>query len=94
MISKELFIKTLTSLMEQLADDKKNGELISEAFGGGEYFVMYNNEKLINSIIELLSIWFDKEELTHYCFVLNFGKIGNESDHESFSQLYDRLSKK
>ncbi len=94
MISEELFIKTLTSLMLQLAEDKKNGELISEAFGGGEYYPMYDNSKLISVIIELLSIWFDKEELEHYCFVLNFGKIGHESDYESFSQLYHRLSGK
>lgn len=94
MITKKLFIQTLTNLMVQISEDKKNGELISEAFGGGEFYPMYDNAKLIASIIDLLAISFDKEELLHYCFTLNFGKIGTEENHESFSALYHRLKKK
>lgn len=94
MITEELFVQTLTNLMVQISEDKKNGELISEAFGGGEFYPMYDNAKLIGSIVDLLAIFFDKEELLDYCFTLNFGKIGTEQDHESFSELYHRIKLK
>jgi len=91
-ISEEQFSKAIDSLRIQLAEDKKNSELVAEAFGATE-FALYDNHKLINTVIDLLSIWFDKSELEHFCFVLNFGKLANDEDFESTAELYERLTR-
>ena len=81
-ISEEQFSKAIESLRIQLAEDKKNSEIVAEIFQSTE-FNLYNNERVINTVIDLLAIWFDREELTHYCFQLNFGKLANDEDFES-----------
>jgi len=87
-ISKELFCSSIEALRKQNHEDIKNGELIREAFGA-EIGLLYNNEILICAMIDLLSTEFDREELTHYCFCLNFGRIGEEV--ETTEQFYERL---
>ena len=79
--------------MVQYADDKNNSKIIGEIFGS-EDFNLYDNSKLYKQIIELLRIWFPKDENGHceiefFCFVCDFGSI----DGESASQFYDRLIK-
>jgi len=91
-ISKELFVKSIESLRLQIGEDKKNAEIVAEIFGASTFY-LYDNEKLIHSIIDLLSIWFDKEDLNHFCFQLNFGKISDEEEFESIEDFYDRLTK-
>jgi hypothetical protein len=95
-ISQELFVKVIQSIQLQLAEDKKNSELVAEAFGATD-FSLYDNHKLINSIIDLLEVYFDpkffREEITFFCFQLNFGKLANDEDFESIEQLYCRLAK-
>ena len=93
MISPGQFVNAIESIRLQRYEDKKNGELLQEAFSLNE-FPIFENSKLYNQIIELLSIWFDKEELVHYCFICEFGKIGSESEWETPSQLYLRLKNK
>ena len=88
MIEKEIFVQAIESMMVQYAEDKKNSEIIGEMFGS-ETFNLYDNSKLYRQIIDLLSLWFSKEDIEHYCFVLNFGKIGEEL--ETAAQFYDRL---
>jgi hypothetical protein len=88
MIQKELFTETINAIMIQVKTDIKNAELISEAFNS-EMFILYDNSRLINALINLLSVYFDKSELQHYCFEKNFGRIGDE--YESPEELYDRL---
>jgi len=90
MISKELFVSILDSMRKQLFADEKNSSLVAEAFGVSD-FCLYDNSLLFKAIISLLSISFDKEELEHYIFQLNFGKLSSEEDFESSEQLYDRL---
>jgi hypothetical protein len=77
----------------QKYDDKKNGQLLQEAFSMNE-FPIFHNDKLVNTIIDLLSIWFDRESLEEYCFIREFGKIGPESEWETPNQLYSRLKNK
>lgn len=91
-ISKELFCDTLFAIQKQMHEDKKSSHLMAEAFKVEE-FVLYDNSLLIKQIINLLSIWFDKEELEHYIFVMNFGKPNLEAECESFESFYDRLTK-
>lgn len=93
MISKNQFVHAIESIRLQKYEDKKNGELLQEAFSINE-FPIFQNDKLVNTIIDLLSIWFDKEELEHYCFICNFGKTGPESEWENPEELYSRLKNK
>jgi len=92
-IEKEVFCLAIDAMREQIAKDKLNSSLIQEVFPINEEF-MYDNSLLIKQIINLLSIWFDKEDLEHYCFEMNFGKPHLESDWETSEMLYDRLAKK
>jgi hypothetical protein len=93
MISEELFIKSIEALRLQMYEDKVNANIVAEVFGTSE-FNLYNNEKLVNAIIDLLSVDFDKEELTHYIFDLNFGKPSPDSEWEIPKMLYYRLKPK
>lgn len=92
MISQEQFVNAIESMRLQKYDDKKNVELLQEAFLINE-FPIFQNDKLVNTIIDLLSIWFDKEELKHYCFNCDFGKTGPESEWETPEKLYNKLIK-
>ena len=93
MITEVQFVNAIESIRLQRYEDKKNGELLQEAFSLNE-FPMFQNDKLVNTIIDLLSFWFDKEELVEYCFIREFGKIGPESEWETPAQLYSRLKNK
>lgn len=88
MITKEQFINAIETMRFQRYEDKKNGELLQEAFSLNE-FPIFENSKLYNQIIELLSIWFDREELQEYCWICEFGKF----DGETIEELYLRLKK-
>jgi len=89
-ISKELFVETIQAIQQQMAHDKRSSELMSEAFKIDE-FALYDNSLLIKQIINLLSIWFDKSDLEHYIFDLNFGKPSSESECETVESFYHRL---
>lgn len=91
MINKEDFCLAITSIEEQVYKDKTNSTLLQEVFSINEEFI-YDNSLLIKQIINLLSIWFDKEDLEHYCFDLNFGKPSIDGDFETVEQFYDRLT--
>ena len=92
MISKDQFTSAIESMRLQQYEDKKNGQLLAEAFSLNE-FPIFQNDKLTNTIINLLSIWFDKEALQEYCFIYEFGKIGLDSEWETPEMLYDKLLK-
>lgn len=93
MISQEQFVNAIESMRLQKYDDKKNVELLQEAFLINE-FPIFQNDKLTNTIIDLLSIWFDRESLEEYCFIREFGKTGHESEWETPEELYNKLIKK
>lgn len=92
MIEKSAFCKAIESLRLQNAYDLKTGELVKEAFGS-EISIIYNNDLLVKSVIDLLSIWFDKTDLEHYIFDLNFGKPTSDSEFITPEMLYDELTK-
>ena len=86
MITQEQFVNAIETMRLQRYEDKKNGELLQEAFSLNE-FPIFENSKLYNQIIDLLSIWFDKEELVHYCFICEFGKLDGETAEELFKRV-------
>lgn len=92
MIEKEKFVLALEAIQQQLHKDKLNSALIQEVFSINEEF-LYDTHLVTTQIIDLLSIWFDKDELNHYIFDLNFGKPTPDSECETIGEFYDRLTK-
>lgn len=94
MITKPLFISTIEAMQEQYLFDKKNADLLGVMFGA-EISGAYNTSYLSNAMLSLLRVYFPKDEeghceIEHWCYCLNFGKLGEE--YESPGQLYDRLN--
>lgn len=92
-MDKSIFIKTMEEMNKQMSVDKSNAILMSEAFNIDE-FPLYDNSSLYKTIISLLGLFVNKEELEHYIFFCNFGKINNEEDWENFDELYERIKLK
>jgi len=92
MIDKIKFCQAIEAMRLQNAHDIKSGELVKEAFGT-DVSLLYNNDELFKAIINLLSIWFDKSELEHYIFDLNYGKPNSESEWLTPEEFYDNLTK-
>ena len=82
MIPKELFCSIMEKLRVQMYLDQKNGEAIQEIFGCGSR-CSYNDDLLVQAIMELLHFHFPKDEegfsrIEHYVFYLEFGKVGSK----------------
>ena len=97
MIGKELFVECIENMRLQLYEDKKNGEFIQEAFQV-ESFALYDNSKLINTIMNLLRQYFPRDNdgfcaIESYCFDMNFGKIG-ENEFIPIEHLWIEVNKK
>lgn len=90
-ITKELFCSSIEALQKQNHKDRTFESLMNEAFGG-EIGLLYDNQILIDAVIDFLSTEFDCEEIVHYCYVLNFGKLSSEEGFETVEMLYERLS--
>ena len=88
MIEKKMFCQAIESIEQQNAKDVINSKLVKEAFNAKDDF-LYDTSLLQNQLINLLSIWFDKDDLIHFCYFENFGKL----NEESFENFYDRLIK-
>ena len=88
MITKELFVETINAMMVQVKTDIKNAELIQEAFNS-EFSILYDNSRILNALINLLAVYFDKAELEFYIYQLDFGKLGEE--YLSPEDFYDQL---
>jgi hypothetical protein len=91
MIPKEIFVNVMNSLMVQMHRDRQTEDLLKEAYG--EFHLTPDNSLLISSIIELLAINFNKDEIVHYIFNCNFGKLNSESEHLTPNEFYDQLIK-
>jgi len=96
-MTEQLFCSVIENLRQQYAEDKKNGEIIAEAFSC-EGFALYNTEKLVKAIFDMLHLFFPPDadghcEITFYCFVHNFGKPSTDSETETPEMLYQRLTK-
>lgn len=92
-ITKKIFISAIEALRKQAAKDKKNALAMEFMFPGSDVFG-YDNDLLEKSVITLLQTHFPKNEdfceIEHYCYQMNFGKIG-EKDLISSEDLWDRL---
>lgn len=91
---KEVFISAVESIREQMQQDNKHAASIAEIFNT-DGINTYDNSKLVKTAISLLQVQFprDKEgfcEIEHYCFDMNFGKIGNDI-LVTPEDLWDRL---
>lgn len=84
MITKELFCETIENIRQQIINDKNNYRT--------------HNYVLIKSIMDLLRVHFPKDNdgfchIQHYCFWMNFGKLGDEQLITP-EDLYDELISK
>lgn len=84
-ISKEVFVEVIEHLHQQYLQDKEYVEGISAVFGVD--MPLYDNSHLLKSSLELLRVFFPKDEegfcdIEHFCYVCEFGKIGEVKDAE------------
>lgn len=98
-ISKELFAKTINNIRNQMVYDSVNTKVLVQEFGQDSALAtFFENSKLIKNTIELLQIFFPRDEngfceIEHYCFKENFGKPSPESEYITPEMLYDKLIK-
>ena len=88
MIDKTIFVNAIQSIEQQISKDSINSELIKEAFEVHMDY-LHDTSLLQKQIIELLSIWFNREELEYFCYFCNFGRL----NEESIEDFYERLIK-
>ena len=84
-ISKEVFLQVIEHLRQQYLQDKEYVEGISALYNTDMPF--YDNSHLLKSSLELLRVFFPKDEngfcdIEFYCYVCDFGKIGEIKDAE------------
>ena len=94
-LPKDVFISTIESLQLQVSRDVDASNAISKVFATD---AVYDNSLLIMATIKLLQVFFPKDEngfceIEHYCFDMNFGKIGSD-DLITPEDLWDRLDNK
>lgn len=98
-ISKELFVKSINNIRNQMVSDSVNTKVLVQEFGQDSALATFcENSKLIKNTIELLQIFFPRDEngfceIEHYCFKENFGKPSPESEYITPEMLYDKLIK-
>lgn len=94
MITKKDFVGIINAMQEQYAYDFAYSYGLSKLIKTDDVCA-YDNSLLCKSLIKTLYYWFPRNEeydfceIEHYCYVINFGKIGDE--YESPEELYDRL---
>lgn len=86
MIEKSIFVQAIESIEQQYAKDIVNSKLVQEAFNANDDF-LYDTSLLQKQIINLLGIWFDVEQIRHFCYFENFGKLTNQSIEEFYDEL-------
>jgi hypothetical protein len=94
MIDKIIFCEVIENLRQQVYFDRKIGSVLKEAFcPNSEY--SYKDDLAIKTIMKLLQVFFPRDkdgfcEIEHYCYYLEFGRIGDE-ELITPENLYDRL---
>lgn len=93
-MTKQIFINAIESIRIQMANDKDYSYALGELLKSDVQ--LYDNSKLIKSIIELLHIFFPRNEagyseLEFYCFESQFGKFGYD-DFLSSEGLWELLT--
>lgn len=98
-ISKEQFVKTINVVRNQMVYDSVNTKVLVQEFGQDSALAKFcDNTKLIKNTIELLQIFFPRDEngfceIEHYCFFTNFGKSNSDSEYVTPEMLYNKLIK-
>lgn len=98
MIGKALFIDSIEAIRLQMAYDTAKAEAMSDVLNIDEVTIpLYDNSMLIKAIINLLRESFPVDstgfcEIDHYCFDMNFGKIGEE-EVIAPENLWNRLTR-
>lgn len=95
MISREIFVSVIERLRQQYLQDKEYLDGLNSLYGV-DNMSLYDNSNLISSCFDLLRIEFPKDsdghcDIEHFCYVCEFGKIGEVEDAAS---LYNLLKKK
>jgi len=99
MITKKMFVHTILTLRLQFQYDIEQAQALSVALKVVEENIpTYNNNPLIKAIISLLQLHFPKDSngfcrIEHYCFELNFGKVGDQ-ELITTDDLWFELNKK
>jgi len=96
MIDKATFSEVIELIRQQILFDRRIGETIQEAFGVHQE-CSYKDNMAIQATMKLLQVHFPKDEhgfcpIEHYCFWIEFGKIGDEL--QTPEELYDFLISK
>lgn len=90
-ISKQDFIGVIENLRQQYLQDREYVDASSSLYGIDMPF--YDNSKVLKSVFDLLRVFFPKDEngfceIEFYCYVCDFGKVGDIKDAE---ELWDVL---
>jgi len=93
-MTKALFISSIEAIRIQMANDKSYSYALGELLKSDVQ--LYDNSKLIKSIIELLHLSFPRDEdgfseIEFYCFESDFGKVGYD-DFLSSEGLWELLT--
>ncbi|TDD77155.1 hypothetical protein [Flavobacterium caseinilyticum] len=80
-ITIDSFILLIEAIRLQILKDRNNAVTLAEIFNS-DGMNPYDNSILIKAIISFLQTHFPKQDgfcmIEHYCFEMNFGKIGEE----------------
>lgn len=93
-MTKQVFITAIEAIRIQIANDKAYSYALGELLKSDVQ--LYDNSKLIKSIIELLHMSFPRDEdgfseIEFYCFESDFGKVGYD-EFLSSEGLWDKLT--
>ena len=96
MLDKTTFCEVIELIRQQIIFDRRISDTFKEAFGVKEE-CSYQDNRLVQALMKLLHVHFPKDkdgfcEIQHYCFFIEFGKIGNEL--MTAEELYDLLNSK
>ena len=93
-LTKILFVSSIETIRLQLSKDIAYAEAVSSIFNT-DSIGPYDTSLLVKQLIRHLQLFFPKDErgfceIEHYCFDLNFGKIGDQELIRP-EDLWDRL---
>lgn len=95
-ITEEVFVSAIEAIRLQTRKDIDHASALEDVFKT-EGVSCYDNALLFKTIIELLQVDFPRAEgfcaIEHYCFELNFGKVG-EDELITIGDLWHELTKK
>lgn len=94
-LTKTHFVSTIEAIRQQLCKDIAYADAVSSIYNT-DSIGPYDNSLLVKQLISHLQLFFPKDEkgfceIEHYCFDMNFGKIGDQ-ELITAEDLWDRLT--